>query len=296
MPTWSEQADLRFALHSSQGDFLRVIIAPGDMDECFYLSAQAFNLAEKYQLPVIIMSDKFLAETLFSNEPYDQSKVKIERGKLETKLPKLPPNTRFKRYEVTKDGISPRSLPGTPGGLYVSTSYEHDETGFSSEDFENRVAQVDKRARKLKTLLKEIPGPKIYGPKTADITLVAWGSHKLPALDALNLLKEKGINANLIHFTYLYPVNKKEIEKAFGKSKHTIMIENNSTAQFAGILKEHADVVFDFHMLKYDGRQFFPKEIANEVEKLVKSKFSADKEIKVVDKDYEYYNPQRYNL
>jgi 2-oxoglutarate ferredoxin oxidoreductase subunit alpha len=145
-------------------------------------------------------------------------------------------------------------------------------------------------------MIKEIPGPKIYGDKNAEISLIAWGSHKLPALDALNLLKEKGINANLIHFTYLFPVNKKEIEKAFIKSKHTIMIENNSTAQFAGILKEHADVVFDFHMLKYDGRQFFPREIAAEVEKLNKAKFTGEKEIRVVDKDYEYYNPQRYNL
>ena len=296
MPTWTEQADLRFALHASQGDFLRVILAPGDMDECFYLSAEAFNLAEKYQLPVIIMSDKFLAETYFSADRFDQSKVKIERGKIASKLPKLAPNTRYKRYKVTDDGVSPRPFPGIEGGLHVATSYEHDETGFSSEDFENRVAQVDKRARKINTMIKEIPGPKIYGDKNAEISLVAWGSHKLPAMDALSLLKEKGINANLIHFTYLFPVNKKEIEKAFSKSKHTIMIENNSTAQFAGILKEHADVEFDFQMLKYDGRQFFPMEIAQEVEKLAKSKFTGDKVIKVVDKDYEYYNTQRYGL
>jgi 2-oxoglutarate ferredoxin oxidoreductase subunit alpha len=296
MPTWTEQADLRFALHASQGDFLRVILAPGDMDECFYLSAEAFNLADKYQLPVIIMSDKFLAETMFSTEPFDQSKIKIDHGKIASKLPKLPPNTRFKRYENTKDGISPRVIPGTPNGLHVATSYEHDETGFSSEDFENRTAQVDKRHRKLKTLNRELPGPKTYGDKTADISLVAWGSHKLPALDALNILKKKGIKANLIHFTYLFPLNQKEVKKAFSKSKHTIMIENNSTAQFAGVLKEHADQEFDFHLLKYDGRQFFSNEISNEVEKLVKSKFKGDKTITVVDKDYEYYNPQRYGL
>jgi len=296
MPTWSEQADLRFALHASQGDFLRVILAPGDMEECFYLSAEAFNLAEKYQLPVIIMSDKFLAETLFSADPFDQSRVKIERGKIETKLPKLAPNTRFKRYELTKDGISPRVFPGTPNGMHVGTSYEHDETGFSCEDFMNRTAQVDKRNRKLKALIKDIPGPNLYGPKHADITLVAWGSHKLPCLDALDFLKQRGIEANLLHFSYIYPVNEKEVQKALGKCNHTIMVENNSSAQFAGILKEHADAKFDFHLLKYDGRQFFPKEIASEVEKLAKAKFSGEKRIVVVDKDPEYYNPQKYGL
>ena len=296
MPTWTEQADLRFALHASQGDFLRVILAPGDMDECFYLSAEAFNLSEKYQLPVIIMSDKFLAETYFSAERFDQSKIRIERGKIASKLPRLAPSTRYKRYKVTEDGVSPRPFPGTEGGMHVATSYEHDETGFSSEDFGNRAAQVDKRNLKLKSLLKELPGPKVYGNKNAEISLVAWGSHKLPALDALALLQEKGINANLVHFTCLFPLNKKDIEKAFAKSRHTIMVENNSSAQFAGILKEHADIVFDFHMLKYDGRQFFAEEIAEEVERLVKSKFSGGKEIRVVDKDYEYYNTQRYNL
>jgi 2-oxoglutarate ferredoxin oxidoreductase subunit alpha len=296
MPTWTEQADLRFALHASQGDFLRVILAPGDMEECFQQAAQAFNLAEKYQLPVIIMSDKFLAETMFCADAFDESKIKIERGKIVKNLPKLPRNTRFKRYELTKDGISPRPLPGTPNGLHVGTSYEHDETGFSSEDFKMRTAQVDKRNRKLKTLNRELPGPKLYGPKTADITLVAWGSHKLPALDALELLKKDGVKANLLHFIYLFPVDKKKVEKALSKSKKTIMIENNSSAQYAGILKENADVEFDFHLLKYDGRQFFPEQIAAEVKKLAKSKFKGKKEIRIVEKDYEYYNPQRYNL
>ncbi len=223
MPTWTEQADLRFALHASQGDFLRCVIAPGDINECFSLSAEALNIADKYQIPSIVVSDKFLSESIFSTSGFDEN-VKIDRGKIATKLPKLPPNTRFERYKITKDGVSPRPFPGTPGGNYVATSYEHDETGFSSEAFSMRKAQVDKRAGKEEHLLKEIPAPKVYGDKDAEFTLVAWGSMKLPALEALHRFKQKDISANLVHFTYLYPLDEKKVKNALGKAKHTIMI------------------------------------------------------------------------
>jgi len=297
MPTWTEQGDLRFALHASQGDFLRVILAPGDVDECFYLGAEAFNIAEKYQLPVIIISDKFLAETVFSTERFDEKKVKIERGKIAEDLPPLEPNTRYARYKITNDGISPRVFPGTLNGMHVGTSYEHDETGFSSESFSMRTKQVDKRAAKINAMLKEIPAPKIYGPKKAPITLICWGSHKLPALDALRILEENKIHANVMHFSYLFPLDKNKIKKIMNECKKTIMIENNSTGQFTGMLKQYCDCEPDFLMLKYDGRQFFAEQIAEQVQKLAKKKFKGNKEIRVCEKeDLEYYNPQRHGL
>lgn len=296
MPTWTEQADLRFALHASQGEFLRVILAPGDINESFYLSAEAFNLAEKYQLPVIIISDKFLAETGFSAERFDQDKVKIERGLIVDEPPELEPKTRFKRYELTKDGISPRVFPGTPNGIHIGTSYEHDETGFSSESFIMRTKQVDKRASKLKGLLRDVPGPKRYGKKDAQVSLMCWGSQKLPALDSLKILEEEGISANLIHFPCVYPLDKSKLQKALGNSK-TILLENNSTGQFAGILKEHCDFEPDFMILKYDGRQFFCEQIVEQVKALASKKFEGKKEIRIHEKeDLEYYNPQRHGL
>jgi len=296
LPTWTEQADLRFALHASQGEFLRVILAPGDVEECFQLSAKSFNLAEKYQIPVIMMSDKFLGESLFSSSQFDESGIKIERGKIAKGLPALAPNARFSRYKITDDGVSPRPIPGEPNGMHVSSSYEHDERGFSSEDFRMRKEQVDKRARKISNLMKEIPGPIRYGPKNADVTLIAWGSQKLPCLDALGLLDEAGVKANLLHFSYIFPVNMKEVKKALSSCKKAVLVENNATAQFGGILKEYAGAEFDFHLLKYDGRQFFADEIAREVAKLSKAGYKGEKEIRVVDEDYEYYNPQRYGL
>ncbi|HID72375.1 TPA: 2-oxoacid:acceptor oxidoreductase subunit alpha, partial [Candidatus Micrarchaeota archaeon] len=297
MPTWTEQADLRFALHASQGDFLRVVLAPGDVEEAFLLSAEAFNLAEKFQLPVIIISDKFLAETVFSVDDFGDEKVKIDRGKIVDKLPKLPPNTRYKRYALSKDGISPRVFPGTPNGMHVGTSYEHDETGFSSESFIMRTKQVDKRAAKLKGLLKDIPAPKLYGPKKADVMLITWGSQKMPALDALEMLKNEGVKANLLQFSYVFPLDKAKLEKALAGAGKTILLENNSVGQFAGMLKQYCDFEPDFLMLKYDGRQFFAEQIAEQVGKLAAKKFKGDREIRVVEKeDLEYYNPQRHGL
>lgn len=297
MPTWTEQADLRFALHASQGDFLRVLLAPGDVAECFSLTAEAFNIAEKYQLPVIILSDKFLGETFFSTDRFDDSRLKIDRGKVASSLPPLPPNARFKRYELTKDGVSPRVFPGTPHGMHVATSYEHDETGFSSESFVMRAKQVDKRAAKLKGLLKDLPAPKLYGPKAADITLVCWGSQKLPALDALGLLQSNGAKANVLHFSCVFPLDEAKVIKALGGKGKKVMLENNPTGQFAGLLKQYCGWEPDFLLLKYDGRQWFAEQIAEEVGKLVSSGFKGAKEIRVHEKeDMEYYNPQRHGL
>ncbi|NYZ77153.1 2-oxoacid:acceptor oxidoreductase subunit alpha [Candidatus Micrarchaeota archaeon] len=296
MPTWTEQGDLRFALHASQGEFLRVVLAPGDIDECFSLAAEAFNLAEKYQIPVLVVSDKFLSESFFSTSGFDEN-IKIERGKIAKNLPPLPPNTRFKRYEITKDGVSPRPLPGTPNGMHVSSSYEHDETGFSCELFSMRKAQVDKRARKTDYLLKDIPLPGIYGDKNADVTLVAWGSMKLPAIEALQLLKEDGIKANLVHLKCVFPLDAKKVCSLLGMAKHTIMLENNSTGQFAGMLKEYCGWEPDFLLLKYTGRPFYAEEIADEAKRLKKAGFKGEKTIRLLDKeDLEYYNTQRYGL
>jgi 2-oxoglutarate ferredoxin oxidoreductase subunit alpha len=269
------------------------------VQECFFLAAKAHNLAEKYQIPVIVLSDKFLSETLFSTGRFDQSKVKIERGKLvKGGLPSLPPMTRWKRYALSEDGVSERVLPGTPNGMHVGTSYEHDETGFSSESFAMRAAQVDKRAAKMKRLLREMEAPTVYGAAEGnEVTIVTWGSMKLPCLDALPMLGQKGIAARLVAFTHLYPLNPRTVKKALRNAGVTIMVENNSTAQFAGVLKEYAGVKLDFHILKYDGRQFFPEQIAAEIAKLREAGYRGEQRVEVVEKeDLEYYNPQRHGL
>lgn len=296
MPTWTEQGDLRFALHASQGDFLRCVIAPGDINECFSLAAEAFNISEKYQIPVIVIADKFLSESYLSTDGFDE-KIRIERGKIASSLPALPPNTRYKRYEITKDGVSPRPFPGTPNGMHVASSYEHDETGYSSENFAMRKEQVDKRARKEGHLLKELPAPAVYGEKDAEVTLITWGSMKLPALEALHRFRQDGIKANLVHFAYVYPLDSKKVGEILGKAKHTILLENNSTGQFAGMLKQYCGCEPDFLMLKYTGRPLYAEEVFNEVKKLKKAGFKGKREIRVLDEEnLEYYNPKKYGL
>ncbi|MFH2105883.1 MAG: 2-oxoacid:acceptor oxidoreductase subunit alpha [Candidatus Micrarchaeota archaeon] len=295
LPTWTEQADLRFALHSSQGSFLRVVIAPGDVEESFYLTAECFNLAEKYQIPVILLSDKFLAESQFSAD-IDQTNVKIERGKIANGLPQLEAGKRFKRYMFTDNGISPRSFPGEPNGMHVASSYEHGETGETTEDFMTRSKMVEKRNdKKIKDLLKDIPLPKVYGAKDAEITLVTWGSHKLPVLDSLGLLEKEGIKANAIVFTYVCPLDQKKILALLSKSKVTVMIENNHNAQFAGVLKEETGWEPGFCILRYDGRPIFAEEIVEEIKKLKKAKFKGEKRIVIREEDYEYYSPDKYS-
>jgi 2-oxoglutarate ferredoxin oxidoreductase subunit alpha len=274
-----------------------VVLAPGDVQECFFLTAKALNLAERYQMPVLVLSDKHLSETTFSTERFDISKVKIERGKIATRLPQLPAMARWKRYEFTEDCVSPRALPGTENGMHVASSYEHGETGFSSESFQMRAKQADKRAGKLPALLKEMPGPNVYGDRKAGLAIAGWGSMKLPALDALKLLEARGIKARFVHFTHLFPLNPRAVKSAFRGAKNLIMVENNSTAQFAGMLAEYAGIRMDFHILKYDGRPFFPEQIADEIAKLKAADFKGEKTVKVVEtEDLEYYNTQRHGL
>ncbi|MDD5337225.1 MAG: 2-oxoacid:acceptor oxidoreductase subunit alpha [Candidatus ainarchaeum sp.] len=290
LPTWTEQADLKFALNASQGEFLRIVLAPGDMHECFHYAARALNLADKYQLPVILLSDKYLSETFFSCAKFDMG-VKIERGKMITKdMKPLPLNARYKRYLITKDGISPRPIPGVIGGEHVSGSYEHFENGYSAETFSVRAAMVDKRMRKINSILKEdFEMPKLYGAEDAELTLICWGSHKGIALEAAKILNSEGMKVNVLHFVFLFPLDAKNLKKLFRKLNRTVMVENNRTSQLAGVLKEYAGFRPDFKLLKYDGRQFFPEEIASEVKKLKEKNWKGKKEIHVIDNlPYDY--------
>jgi 2-oxoglutarate ferredoxin oxidoreductase subunit alpha len=273
MPTWTDQGDLRFVLHAAQGEFPRIVLAPGDVSECFYQTAEALNLAEKYQLPVIILSDKFLGEGDATVPLFDENKVRIERGKLLMAEKELKD---FRRYEVTADGISPRTLPGTKGGMFSADSYEHDAFGFSSETAEDRVAQVDKRAKKLHHAAAELGGANHYGPAHAKITLVSWGSTKGPILDALELLppRLRG-KVNFLHLNVIWPFPAKLVKASLapvgllGKSKKMILIENNSTAQLGALIRQETGIEIKEKILKYDGRPFFPEELAEKIAKIV---------------------------
>jgi len=266
LPTWTEQGDMLFALHASHGEFLRVVLAPGDPEECFHLTGKAFNIAEKYQIPVIILLDKYLSESHFTYKRLDPRKIEVKRDSLITAGSKLPDD--YMRYKDTEEGISPRPLIGLDKGVHIANSDEHDEYGYSEEDAYNRRRMTDKRFRKVNSLMAEIPPPVKYGPSEAKITLWSWGSCKGPILEAMQVLNKKEKKANFIHFTYLYPFGQETVEKYLAESENNIIIENNKTSQLSKLIAMNTGVKIKNKILKYSGRQFRPGEIVESLEKI----------------------------
>ncbi len=270
LPTYTAQSDLRFAIHASQGEFPRIIIAPGDVAECFNLTIEAFNLADEFQIPVILLTDKHLLESHSTTQPFPISNIPIDRGKL---LPMTPyqENEPYLRHKLTTDGISPRLIPGTPGALTHSDSAVHKESGFQGDDCAIATKMADKRFQKLPKLLKRLakqPQIKIHGSKTADITLVGWGSTKGVALEALRLLEKDNIKANFLQVIYLTPFPKDSVIKALNR-RTPILIEGNQTAQLGGLIKEHTGNEIDHKILRYDGRPFNPLQLTHRIKEVL---------------------------
>jgi len=268
LATRHEQGDLQFALDASQGDFVRVVLAPGDVDEAFYHTFKALNLAEKYQIPVIIMADRYLSESFRTTLPFDLNGMTIDRGKLLSEE-QLNGMKGYRRYEDTDDGISPRALPGMKNGLFVANGDDHYESGVTNEDPDVRMKLMDKRFKKLAKLIDDIPGPILYGPKDADATIVTWGSTKGPCLDAMRILSEKGKSLNLLHFIYLKPFPRKLVQEQLNKTKLLIGVECNRTSQFDRLMREELKVGVDRKIRKYDGRPFFVESLADQIQEVM---------------------------
>lgn len=267
LPTWTSQADLKFAINSSQGEFPKVVMAPGDVEQCFYMIQDAFNLAEKYQLPVIILSDKFLGVSHRWVDNFDFDRVKINRGEVssEAALAKI---SQYKRYEDSSTGVSPRALPGTRDGEHVANSDEHNELSFSEEGSDEVMKMVDKRFKKMQTIINDIPGPIFIGDKKADFTFISWGSTRGPILEAMKLLSQKGIKTNFLQITYLHPFPARKVAEVINSAKRTVLVECSKTGQLASLVKENTGHELNYHLLKYDGRPFYPEEIFHSVKEL----------------------------
>lgn len=270
LATRTEQADLMFALHASQGEFPRFIIAPGNTKQCFEAGARAFNLAEKYQTPAIILTDDFLAT---SNRTIDKSEIdfqaiKIERGKLLTEADLDDFQGEYKRHAYVEDGISPRALPGHPKGVFRTTSDEHNEVGEIIEDAETRIRMHEKRMKKLETALPDMHGPILYGPEKAETTFICWGSTLAPLQAAVHELNNaKKNSANILQFVDLWPLNEQKIRPYFKNAGRLIAVEGNFTGQLATLLKMTLGIDVAGKILKYDGRPFSPEYILRQFEK-----------------------------
>ena len=261
MATYTAQADLLFAIHASQGEFPRVVVAPGDVDDCFTRTVEAFNLAEKYQIPAIILGDKYLLESHKSTEPFAE-KVEIDRGELYEDEEWT--GEEYKRYRITESGVSPRIVLGTKGATMLANGNEHDEHGFTTIDPVGVVAMAEKRFRKSSGLADEISGlepVKVFGTSAPDVTLVGWGSTKGPALEALRLLEREGIGARFLQIVYMEPFPSEDFMKAMKGPGKSMLLETNITNQLGRLIKEHAGFEFDNVHSKYNGRPYSPGEI-----------------------------------
>ncbi|RME54258.1 2-oxoacid:acceptor oxidoreductase subunit alpha [Candidatus Woesearchaeota archaeon] len=264
LPTRQEQSDLLFMIRLGQGEFPRIVMAPGDVEEAFYETINVFNLADKYQVPAIILTDKYNYASSKSVEFFDTKNVKVERGKLLTKEEALK-ETDYKRYKFTKDGVSPRSIPGNPNTIFRATGNEHSEYGDITEDPVNRVNITEKRLRKLQGILKDIKNPvKLHGPENAKLTVVGWGSTKGPILEAI-----EGLDVNFLQVLYPWPFPKEEVEKVLKNSKNVLLVEGNATAQLGQLIKEQTGIEIQEQLLKFNGHQFYPHEIRTKIKEVL---------------------------
>ncbi len=268
IPTKTEQADLNQVFGASQGDYPRVIIAPTDTTDCYYSAVEAHNLAEKYQLPVTIISDLLLSEHPETIEAGAlRNDVPIERGEIVSDWSQE--KGQFKRYAFTRSGVSPRALPGTEGAMYVAATDDHDEEGVVISDvFTNppvRRKIQEKRMRKLDKVLQELTPPKLEGPPDAEVTLIGWGSTKGVIGEAIALLAEQGIRANHLQIKYLYPFHASEVSEILRGTKRTVCVECNYTGQFARHLRAETGFGVNDLILKYDGEPFEPHHIIEQL-------------------------------
>ncbi|OCA89562.1 2-oxoacid:acceptor oxidoreductase subunit alpha [Pradoshia sp. D12] len=271
MPTKQEQSDLMAMIYGTHGEIPKIVLAPSTVEEAFYDTVEAFNLAEEYQVPVIILSDLQLSLGKQTVEPLDFSRVEIRRGKLiSEELPEPTDKSYFKRYAVTEDGISPRPLPGMKNGIHHVTGVEHDETGKPSEVASNRVAQMDKRMRKIESVRFKDPIHINAVHENPDLLLVGFISTRGVIEETMKNLADDGIKVNHVHVRLLHPFPAHELLPYVQDAKKVVVIENNATGQLANILKMnigHAEKITK--LLKYDGNPFLPYEVYTKCRELV---------------------------
>ena len=318
LPTYTEQADLQFALHISQGEFPRIVACPGDPAEAFYMAFDVFNMADLAQTPAIILMDKYLAESEQTVSYFKADGLKINRGLLQSDeqmedyaesappakpaiingpwavaiaagaesassegakpdgknqpMPISSSKPVFKRHLLTPSGISPRSIPGQKNGIHVCSSYEHDETGFTSEEPAMRVAMVDKRERKLRAINPMLYQPVFFGEQDAEFLLISWGSTKGVALEALKTLKSLGIGVKYMHIRYASPFAADAVRAAIESTKRHLIVEGNSSGQMRALIREKTGLFIENFYGRYDARPLEAAEIVAQVKACIGSR------------------------
>jgi 2-oxoglutarate ferredoxin oxidoreductase subunit alpha len=271
LPTRHEQGDLLFAIHAAHGEFPRLVLAPGDLEEYFQDAFHAFNYAERYQTPVIVLTDKALANNTQSVLPFSEDGLRIDRGlhPSEAELARSAENGgEYPRFKITDSGVSPRPLPGQRGGIFWMTGDEHDEKGHISEDPGNRIRMHAKRMRKLVAAAREIPAERqwrLHGDPGAPLTIVSWGSPKGPILDALAVLEKQGVHANFLQVRLMWPFPAEGVKEVLGRARQVVDVEMNITGQLAALIRQQTGIDIPHRILKWNGRPISETEVVEAV-------------------------------
>jgi 2-oxoglutarate ferredoxin oxidoreductase subunit alpha len=281
LPTKQEQGDLNQAIGASQGDLQRVVIAPASIADCYTTMEESFNYAEKFQMPVLILSDLLMSEGHVTLETsFLDRDFKIDRGEMIFEDDGQPKS--YLRYKDTPSGVSPRAIPGLANHLYVSASDEHDEDGVTISDVYTdpviRKRAVDKRERKMHGVLDALPKPVLEGPKDAQTTVVTYGSTYGAASEAVERLNKEGIKVSHLSIKYLVPFQEKEGTELLKDKKKIIVVEMSKTGQFARHLRAETGITAHGHVRKYDGEPFEPKHVVAGVKEVLKGKAVVESE------------------
>ncbi|WP_349654973.1 2-oxoacid:acceptor oxidoreductase subunit alpha [Metabacillus hrfriensis] len=271
LPTKQEQSDLMAMIYGTHGEIPKIVMAPSTVQEAFYDTIEAFNLAEEYQCPVILLTDLQLSLGKQSVEPLQYDKIQIRRGKLAQgeELPEIENKGYFKRFEVTEDGVSPRVVPGMKNGIHHVTGVEHDETGKPSEVATNRKAQMDKRLRKLSDIKFDTPVHQNLTHPDPDVLFVGFNSTRGTIEEAMIRLENDGVKVNHAHVRLLHPFPADELLPLVKAAKKVVVVENNATGQLASLIKMnvgHAEKISS--ILKYDGNPLLPHEVHSKCKEL----------------------------
>lgn len=272
LPTRHEQGDLHFAINAGHGEFPRIVLASGDIEESFYDTIKVFNFADRYQMPVIHILDKAIANSVTTSQNFDTTKIGIDRGSIVTKVSEADTGAagNYLRFKLSENPISPRVVLGTKDAIFWNTGDEHTEEGHITEDPELRVQMMDKRMNKLDLALKEIPDEdKAVSYGTGDIVLVSWGSTKGVILDVVERLQGEGINVKFVQVRLMNPFPSELVGRMLAGASKVIGIEMNYTAQLGTLLRQNTGRDYDYRIVKYNGRPMSLDEVYNAVKRII---------------------------
>jgi 2-oxoglutarate ferredoxin oxidoreductase subunit alpha len=266
-PTRTEQGELLYVTSASQDEFPRFVFAPGTAEEAFYATNRAFELAARFQVPAIVLSDQQLSDSLWTVPSFNLARVKVSHDFDEQEWQGRALNS-YKRYAVTRSGVSPRLRPGFRGQLVRALGTEHDEDGFQTEDKAVRVKMHEKRMSKLEAMARAVERPTCYPEETAEVVVLCFGSTYGAAREAVDILRAERASVAMVHLCDMIPFPREHVAALLSPARKVITVEGNSTGQLATLLRRETGIKADAQVLRYDGRPFIAQDLAGELRRV----------------------------